>query len=153
MENDLICGWRITRSRYAERTEAFSGKGADENPGRWNKAGVPVVYTCSSIALCVLEILVHTRSRKALNGRFVLFEVEIPVGLMTLPELPVDFHQRQKTQEIGDQWIKKARSAVLRVPSLITGEPNYLLSPIHADFLKIKIGEPHIFSFDSRLLA
>jgi len=100
VEKDLIPGWRITRSKYAERTEAFSGKGAAENPGRWNKTGVPVVYTCSSIALCALETLVHIRSRKALNGRFVLFEVEIPPDLITDPELSGDLHQRQKTQEI-----------------------------------------------------
>ena len=67
MEKDFVRGWRITRSKYAEKAEAFSGKGAAEYPGRWNKAGVPVVYTCSSIALCALEILVHTRSRAALN--------------------------------------------------------------------------------------
>ncbi len=153
MEKDLIRGWRITRSKYAEPTEAFSGKGAAENPGRWNKSGVQVVYTCSSIALCALETLVHTRSRKALNGRFVLFEVEIPPDLITEPELSGDLHQRQKTQEIGDQWIKKAIYAVLRVPSIITGEPNYLLNPNQADYSKIKIGEPQIFNFDSRLLA
>jgi RES domain-containing protein len=151
VENDLIRCWRITRSKYAERTEAFSGKGAAENPGRWNKAGTPLVYTCSSIALCVLETLVHTRSRKALEGRFVLFEVELPPDLATETELPGDLHQRQNTQEIGDQWIKKARYAVLRVPSIITGEPNYLLNPNHSDYSNIKIGEPHIFNFDSRL--
>jgi RES domain-containing protein len=78
VEKDIHRAWRITRSKYADKMEAFSGKGAAEYPGRWNKAGVPIVYTCSSIALCALEILVHTRSRKAISGRFVLFEVEIP---------------------------------------------------------------------------
>jgi RES domain-containing protein len=150
---DSIRCWRITRSKYADKNEAFSGKGAAENPGGWNKAGIPVVYTCSSIALCALETLVHTRSRKALNGRFVLFEVEISAGLIIEPEFADDLNQRQGTQEIGDQWIKKARSAVLRVPSIITGEPNYVLNPNHADFSKIKIGGPQTFHFDSRLLA
>lgn len=152
MEKDFIRGWRITRSKYAEKAEAFSGKGAAVYPGRWNKAGIPIVYTCSSIALCALEILVHTRSRKALNERFVLFEAEIPPGLVTEPEetgrLP-----RQKTQELGERWIKKAEYAVLRVPSIVTGEPNYLLNPNHADFSKIKIGDPRVFHFDERLLG
>ncbi len=153
MENDLIRAWRITRSKYAERTVAFSGKGAAENPGRWNKAGIPVVYTCSSIALCALETLVHTRSRKALNGRFALFAVRISPDLITAPELPSDLRQRQQTQEIGDQWIKRAEYPVLRVPSIITGEPNYLLNPNHPDFPKVEIGEPQIFAFDMRLGA
>jgi RES domain-containing protein len=153
VERDSVRSWRITRSKYADRTEAFSGKGAAQNPGRWNKAGVPVVYTCSSIALCALETLVHTRSRKALDGRFVLFEVEIPLGLITKPELTADLNPRLETREIGDQWIKKASSAVLRVPSIITGEPNYVLNPKHADFSKVKIEGPQTFNFDSRLLA
>jgi RES domain-containing protein len=153
VEKDLVRGWRITRTKYAEKTVAFSGKGAAENPGRWNKAGVPVVYTCSSIALCALETLVHTRSQKALNGRFALFEVEIPVNLISTAEFPGDFRARQQTQEIGDRWIKEAQSAVLRVPSVVTGEPNYLLNPVHADFSKIKIGEAIVFHFDRRLLG
>jgi RES domain-containing protein len=99
-----------------------------------------------------LEILVHTRSRTALNGRFVVFEAEIPPGLVTEPEeagqLP-----RQKTQELGDRWVKKAEYAVLCVPSIVTGEPNYLLNPNHADFSKIRIGDPQVFHFDGRLLG
>lgn len=152
MEKDLIRGWRITRIKYAEKAEAFSGRGAAEYPGRWNKAGVPIVYTCSSVALCALETLVHTRSRKALNGRFVLFEVKIPSDLIQEPELGDDLHQRQKTQEIGDRWIKKAEHPVLRVPSIITGEPNYLLNPNHTDFSKLEIADSQSFYFDSRLL-
>jgi RES domain-containing protein len=153
VEKDLVRGWRITRIKYAEKTLAFSGKGAAENPGRWNKGGVPVVYTCSSIALCALETLVHTRSQKALNGRFALFEVDVPPDLITETDLPADLRARQQTQEIGDRWIKEANSAVLRVPSVVTGEPNYLLNPNHADFSKIKIGEAQVFHFDRRLLG
>ena len=152
MEKDFILGWRITRSKYAEKAAAFSGNGAAQYPGRWNKAGVPVIYTCSSIALCALEILVHTRSRQALNGRFVLFEAEFAPSLVTEPE-ETGHLPRQKTQELGDRWVKKAEFAVLRVPSIITGEPNYLLNPNQADFSKIKIGDPQVFYFDERLLG
>jgi RES domain-containing protein len=153
VEKALVRGWRITRTKYAEKTVAFNGKGAAENPGRWNKAGVPVVYICSSIALCALETLVHTRSQKALNGRFALFEVEIPVDLISTAGLPADLRARQQTQEIGDRWIKEAQTVVLRVPSVVTGEPNFLLNPNHADFSKIKIGEAMVFHFDRRLLG
>jgi RES domain-containing protein len=152
-KDDLIRGWRITRTKYAEKSVAFSGKGAAENPGRWNKAGVPVVYTCSSIALCALETLVHTRSQKALNGRFALFEVEIAADLISPAESPADLRVRQQTQDIGDRWIKEAQYAVLRVPSVVTGEPNYLLNPDHPDFSKIKIGEAKVFHFDRRLMG
>jgi RES domain-containing protein len=77
----------------------------------------------------------------------------MPPTLITEPDLSGDFHPRQKTQEIGDRWIKEARSAVLRVPSVVTGEPNYLLNPNHIDFSQIKIGNPKEFHFDGRLLG
>jgi RES domain-containing protein len=147
----FVRSWRITRSKYASKTDAFSGKGAAENPGRWNKAGVPVIYTCSSIALCALETLVHTKSAKALNQRFAVFEIQIPTELILEPKVPADLEQRSRTRNFGDNWVKKATHAVLKVPSIITGEPNYLLNPKHPDFPKLTIDDPKTFQFDSRL--
>jgi RES domain-containing protein len=146
-----VQAWRITRNKYASKTDAFSGKGAAENPGRWNKAGVPVVYTCSSIALCALETLVHAKSPKALNERFVVFGVRVPVELILEPKVPVDLQQRTRTQNFGDNWVKKGAHAVLKVPSIVTGEPNYLINPKHSDFSRITISDPQIFRFDPRL--
>jgi RES domain-containing protein len=54
---------------------------------------------------------------------------------------------------IGDDWVKTARSAILPLPCVITGETNYLINPAHPDFGKIKIGKPEPFSFDPRLLT
>jgi RES domain-containing protein len=143
----------MTRTKYSNKTDAFSGNGAAENPGRWNKPGVPIVYACSSIALCVLETLVHTRSQKALNERFVLFEIQIPGSLATVAKVPASLRHKSETQEIGDQWIKKGTYVALEVPSIITGEPNYLLNPKHPDFSGIKIGDAQIFRFDPRFLG
>jgi RES domain-containing protein len=143
----------MTRTKYSNKTDAFSGNGAAENPGRWNKSGVPIVYACSSIALCVLETLVHTRSQKALNERFVLFEIQIPGSLATVAKVPASLRHKSETQEIGDQWIKKGTYVALEVPSIITGEPNYLLNPKHPDFSGIKIGDAQIFRFDPRFLG
>jgi RES domain-containing protein len=39
------------------------------------------------------------------------------------------------------------------LPSVITGETNYLLNPAHPDFKKISIGRAKPFVFDPRLLA
>ena len=150
---DPIRCWRITRSKYSNKSDAFSGQGAAENPGRWNKSGVRIVYACSSIALCALETLVHTRSLKALNQRFVIFEIQIPSSLVIEVKLPPSLHRKHETQDIGDRWAKKGTHVALKVPSIITGEPNYLLNPNHPDFSKLKIGDAQIFRFDPRLLA
>ena len=54
---------------------------------------------------------------------------------------------------IGDAWVKQARSAVLEVPSaIIEEETNFLLNPAHPGFAQIRIGDPHDFEFDSRLM-
>jgi RES domain-containing protein len=147
----MVTCWRITLSKYGTKSEAFSGEGAAVYPGRWNRAGVPVVYTCSSIALCALETLVHTKSRAAVNDRFVLFEVHVPKELIARVALPPGRLSGMKTQQIGDRWITKATHLVLQVPSIITGEPNYVLNPRHPDFSKIVIKRPKNFVFDSRL--
>jgi hypothetical protein len=40
----------------------------------------------------------------------------------------------------------------LEVPSIITGEPNYVLNPNHTAFEKIEIGDAELFRFDPRIL-
>jgi RES domain-containing protein len=151
LERDFVRAWRLNRSRYGTKSDAFSGKGAATYPGRWNEPGIPVVYTTSSVALAVLEVLVHTRDRRVLNRRFSLFEVQIPAELITDPILPNDLREIKTTRQIGSQWVRKAVHPALRVPSIITGEPNYILNPNHPDFSKIEITEPRIFHFDERL--
>ena len=47
--------WRITSEKYAET--AFSGEGAKEYGGRFNRPGTPVVYTSESISRATLELL------------------------------------------------------------------------------------------------
>jgi RES domain-containing protein len=151
VEKDFVRGWRLNRSKYGTKSDAFSGKGAATYPGRWNEPGIPVVYTTSSVALAVLEILVHTHDRRVLSGRFSLFEIRIPPDLIIDPDLPNDLRAIKTTREIGSKWLSKGTHPVLRVPSIITGEPNYVLNPNHPDFSKIDITDPRIFRFDQRL--
>jgi RES domain-containing protein len=101
VEQDFVRAWRLNRSRYGTKSDAFSGKGAAAYPGRWNEAGIPVVYTTSSVALAVLEILVHTHDRRVSNGRFALFEVQIPAELITDPVSPNDLREIETTRQIG----------------------------------------------------
>jgi RES domain-containing protein len=55
-------------------------------------------------------------------------------------------------QRIGGQWLQRAESAVLKVPSAIVIEEwNYLLNPLHADFGKLRLSAPKLFSFDRRV--
>ena|SRR5436190_14891950 len=151
----MIRVWRIVKEKHA--ATAFDGEGAWRFGGRWNSQGTRVVYTSSTMALATLESLVH------LNPPVTFIYVAIPVELdetlvetVTASDLPADWTEEPpppSTKEIGDVWVKEARSAVLELPSvIIRAEPNFLLNPAHPDFKKIKIGKPEPFAFDPRLL-
>jgi RES domain-containing protein len=59
---------------------------------------------------------------------------------------------REELQALGADWIKRASSVVLAVPSaVIPAETNYLLNPVHPAFGKIEIGAPEPFITDLRL--
>ena len=145
--------WRMVKEKHA--ATAFLGEGAWLYGGRWNSAGTRVVYTSGSQALAALESLVH------LNPPVIFKYLAIPIEfddalVEKVAALPADWTEEPPppaTKAIGDLWVKKARSAVLELPSvIILGEPNYLLNPAHPDFQKIIIGKPQPFSFDPRLL-
>jgi RES domain-containing protein len=147
--------WRIAKEKHS--AAAFSGKGAFEFGGCWNSPGVSVVYTSSTKALAALECLVHLNP--PVKFRYVAFQVTIQNSLIeVLPEkdLPKDWQLEPpgpSTQQIGDLWVRQARSAALAVPSvIIPSETNYLLNPSHPDFIKISIGKAEAFAFDPRLL-
>ena len=148
--------WRIVKAKHA--ATAFSGKGAADNGGRWNSRGVAVVYASITKSLAVLESLVHLNP--PVRFTFVAFRLQFDDALVEkfpLKKLPADWWVEPpppSTQQIGDRWVREARSAVLALPSvIISGEPNYLLNPAHPDFKKISIGKPEPFAFDPRLLT
>lgn len=148
--------WRIVKKRHAD--SAFDGEGARRYGGRWNSPGTPVVYVSDSRALSLLEVLTGLRSVKPIQS-YVLIPVTFDDSLVLAvqpEELPDDWRQsppRPSTQRIGDDWVDRKTSAMLRLPSAIVPEEcNYLLNPNHPDFLKLQIGEPRDFTIDSRLL-
>jgi RES domain-containing protein len=56
------------------------------------------------------------------------------------------------TRDIGDKWVREQRSAVLKVPSVITGgEYNFMLNPAHPDFEQIKLKAPVPYLYDARI--
>jgi RES domain-containing protein len=150
-----IVGWRVVKGKHA-RT-AFSGEGARIYEGRWNSAGVPMVYCSENLALAVLEILVHTQP-VVMRDKWRAFRVSWSEGIMTaleLKKLPKGWNAEPPSatsKVIGDEWVKSGRSAVLALPSVIIPlELNFLLNPRHRDFGKIKIKEAGDFVLDQRL--
>jgi len=148
--------WRIVKAKHA--ATAFSGKGAADNGRRWNPRGVAVVYASLTTSLAVLESLVHLNP--PVRFKFVAFRLQFDdtwVEKFPRKKLPADWQTEPpppSTQQIGDAWVRAARSAVLALPSaIIPSEPNFLLNPAHPDFKKISMGKPEPFAFDPRLLT
>ena len=143
--------YRVCRARYAR----LDGEGAKRVGGRWNSPGRAVVYMAESIALAVLENLVHM-SRQDFPAGYVCVAANLPNGLPLLSEqeLRRRYQLELKSKALGDLWIDSLTSVVLVVPStVIAGESNYLLNPAHRDFSKIAIEPPALFHFDPRLFG
>ena len=143
--------WRLTQPRFAPDLE---GEGARLAGGRWNLAGVPVVYTSDSLALAALEVLVHLpgieRSRQHIPD-YIAIGLDVPDHLIAdpglLPDLPL-----HESQVLGDTWLRSANSLGLLVPSrVIPLERNVLLNPRHPAMAQVLVALSEPFVFDDRL--
>jgi RES domain-containing protein len=116
-----------------------------------------MVYVAESQALAVLEVLVHLDSSFLLE-KYVLIQVDfddslvVDLNRISIPKNWWEDPVPANVQAMGDQWIAAAKTVVLRVPStLVPGESNFLINPMHTDFRKLKLSKPRPFQFDPRL--
>lgn len=147
--------WRLDSRRYSKA--ALSGSGAFKYGGRWNLQGTRVVYCAESRSLAAMELLVHVEDFEDLVA------MEWRATAITLPgdviERPLQYPQSWRTypystttQKFGSEWVRSHRSLALRVPSaVVPGEFNFLVSPAHPGFFKLKFSSPEPFGFDARL--
>ncbi|MDX2189722.1 MAG: RES family NAD+ phosphorylase [Bacteroidota bacterium] len=137
----------------------LSGRGAELHGGRWNKIGIPALYTSQYRSLSALELLANANSYR-FKISFSILELEIsdelPIQIISINDLIDDWHYSENikyTSELGSKWLLMKKTLVLSVPSaIINEENNFILNPHHPDFDKIKINKKHIFNFDKRLL-
>jgi RES domain-containing protein len=152
----MIRAWRIVKTRHS--ADAFSGEGARLFGGRWNSPGIAMVYTAGSTSLATLELLVHLNT--SVLPPYSICPVDFDASLIEILDpatLPRDWRQSPppiSLQTIGDDWISRGSSVVLRVPSaVIESENNYLINPAHKDFKKLVIGSMEVFDLDPRFIS
>lgn len=149
--------WRICKARHA--ASPLGGEGARLYGGRWNHKGFRMVYTAASQSLATLEALVHLEVGDT-PGDYRAVSVDLPDDLpqrvLTPGELPADWRQVPgpgSLKDLGTDWLRSGKEAVLRVPSaIIPDEWNVLLNPDHPDAARFRPGVPTAFIFDPRLL-
>ena len=151
----MLSAWRIVKQKHA--ATAFSGEGAAEYGGRWNLPGTRVAYASQSLSLAALELLVHLNPRVYFKYKAIGIQFEESlVERVPQQDIPVDWSVEPpslSTQRLGSRWAEQARTAILAVPStIIPGESNYVINPLHADFARIGIAPAVDFAFDRRLV-
>ena len=102
----MLTVWRLVTARFAQT--AFSGEGAKRYGGRWNRKGVPMVYTSGSRSLAMLEMLVQDNP---LRAHYVAIPATIPARVvierLSPDDLPPDWRDpaaREQLQAIGTAW-------------------------------------------------
>jgi len=146
--------YRLAHFKYRND---LSGKGAELAGGRWNSKGLALLYTGENIALCAAEVAVHIPFG-IMPDYYVLQFIQLPktkietIKTNTLPKDWMKIPYLSETKTIGDGFVKKEKSLVLKVPSaVIPYEFNYLINPNHSKFKSIELLETKPFEFDTRL--
>lgn len=150
--------WRIDSAKRADA--AFSGVGASIAGGRWNPAGIHVVYASQHLATASLEKFIHLPKPVPARMRFVQFEIQFNGASVHRPareDLPPNWREEPApaaTQQFGLEWFLSGKSCILAAPSaIIPDEENYVINPAHRDFAKLTISRPAPFAYDPRLAA
>jgi len=125
--------YRLTRRPHADLT----GAGGLHVTGRWHAHRAPIVYTSSSRALALLEALVHlSLAFEELPDDYVFQRIVADTdSLETIGIADIKAGGcAADSAAYGSAWLSSARTALLRVPSVVLPqESNILVNPIHAD--------------------
>ena len=148
-----MIAYRIGDARHP----IFDPTGAMLHGGRWNSVGARVIYAAETYAGALLEILAHSNlAQPPKNHRVVRIEIPVDVKIERVVQADMpgwDAEDAGASRTYGDEWIRSSRTAVLRVPSVITQgrEYNLVLNTEHPDFKMIQPGTPETVHWDARL--
>lgn len=152
--------WRIATDAPTYAADDLTGEGAKQTGGRWNKKGIPVLYTSRTRALACLETVVHLSGGGLPLNRY-LVEIEIQddvwtsAQVETVATLPVGWDAEPASGtsiNFGSNWLASGTSALLIVPSVIVHEEfNVLINPAHPDITKISAKKVRRWLYDPRL--
>lgn len=152
--------WRIATDTPDYEADDMTGAGAWTTGGRWNRAGTHIVYASENIALACLETFVHLAANPLPFNRY-LVRLDIPDAVWAAAEVvtadtaPVGWDALpagRASIRFGTEWASQARSACLKVPSLISPEEqNVLINPQHPDAAEITAIKLRKWLYDPRM--
>lgn len=132
---------RIYRICRFEHLENFEGRGASfRHGGRWNRAGVRVLYFAESASVAMLEMANYLPSPRLVPATYRLgvYEVSSSASMKRwqVGDLPKDwdeFPHSQWTRQEGTEWLLHGKESLLSVPSAAVpgGLENIVLASPH----------------------
>ena len=132
---------RIYRICRLEHLENFEGHGASfSNGGRWNRAGVPILYFAESASVAMLEMANYLPSPRMVPAvyRLGVYEVSSSASIKRwrvgdLPKGWDEFPHSHWTREKGTEWLLQGKESLLSVPSASVpgGLENIVLASPH----------------------
>jgi RES domain-containing protein len=148
--------FRVLRAAYVRNP--FDGEGAYRYGGRWSSPGTRLTYTSEHQSLAMLEYFVHLDPEDAPDD-LVLATAEVPDNLareqIKTREMPGHWRETPAPPElaqIGDDFVKKAESCLLLVPSVLAvNENNWLINPQHPEFTQIALHPTEPLRYDARM--
>jgi RES domain-containing protein len=150
-----MLAYRIADARHP----IFDPTGAMLHGGRWNSISHRVIYAAETYAGALLEVLVHSNlSQPPRNHRVVRIHIpeQIAIESVTVDQVQGwDAEDMAASRAFGDEWITSKRTAVVRVPSVITQgrENNLIFNADHPEFAKIRVDAPESVHWDMRLFG
>lgn len=150
--------WRVEKEIFV--STARTGERARVAGGRWNSPGLAAIYCGESLALSVLEILVHAITAQERADPRVWIALSLPQKVcrtVAIKRLPRGWDNpviHPETAAIGDRWLRSGISVALRVPSaIVPGEWNCILNSAHPQFRKlVRWSKPVALNLDPRLV-
>ena len=146
--------YRIAKSEFIND---LKGTGGRLFGGRWNPKGCSMLYTASNRSLAALEYFVHMELNTVPEDLSII-ALEIPnesiiaYGKLKFKRIIAKKNSSEYLKLEGLEWINKASSLALEVPSiLIPEESNILVNPGHIDFSKLRVMGSRKFIFDDRI--
>jgi len=155
--------YRIIKADHKQTP--FSTIGAERYPGRWNPAGVGILYTSTSPELALLEKMVHLGIVPyARLPRLWLLCIDLPtpneagnaplIRYLSPADLPPDWHHPASTnaQTFLREWFENPDTLGIGVPSVVMNVSyNILLHPRHPLYASLQISQGLDYTLDSRL--
>ena len=153
--------FRIAPERFLQD---LSGKGASyRQGGRWNRAGLPVVYMAPSASTAMLEMANYLPSPRLIPRAYRIGVYELPdkirLDSLDAGKLPPDWNRYPypaSTQQMGTDWHQQGRALGLRVPSVaVPGQLEQILviNPLHPDLAHLKLTETVDLAFNPRIFG